>query len=106
MEEGWSDTAFPDSSQEAVERGETMGSVAFSGWGFTLGADKWESGGRHRGAGGEAAPSLGAAGLQSRRSHGKLHPLVPSLVRFLSLDVVVMLLLAKNCLCGRYANVL
>lgn len=39
---GRSDLGFPGSSQEAVERGETIGSFLFPGWSFTFDTGKWE----------------------------------------------------------------
>lgn len=49
MEKGWSDTGFPGSSLEAVERGETVGSFWFPGWSFTSAAGKWEPDGKASG---------------------------------------------------------
>lgn len=38
----WRDPTFPDSSQEVVERGETIGSFLFPRWSFTFDTGKWE----------------------------------------------------------------
>lgn len=56
MEKGWSDTTFPDSSLEAVERGETIGSFSFPGRSFTSGTDKWDANRKASGCR-KAAPS-------------------------------------------------
>lgn len=42
MGKGWSGITFPDSSQKAVERRETIGSFLFPGWSFTFDTDKWK----------------------------------------------------------------
>lgn len=77
MEKGWSDTTFPDSSPEAVERGETIGSFLFPGRSFASGTDKWDADRKASGCRREHLPAV--AGLRSGCSCRKLHPLIPYL---------------------------
>lgn len=106
--EGWSGTTVHESSQEAVERGGTIGSFLFPGWSFTFDADKWAPDRRSRyGAGGEQHLSWELLDFSLGVPAG--NPPLPfylCLVCFPSLDVIALLLLARSPMCGRYANVL
>lgn len=86
---------FPIVARRLRREEKTIGSFLFPGWIFTFDTDKWEPDRKAKVlASSKAAPSLGAAALQSGCSCRNLHPL--SLPGLLSLDVVVLLLLGKK----------